>query len=214
MKRIFAVLMVLVLGGMVSGADSLIANGTSQSIQFVMYDAAGAEKTALVYTDIAVVYVIDGAAAVEVTEATLANASAAYSSGGIIKVDDTLTPGLYRFDVPNAACIVAAGTKRVAFYFISSGCKTTKAYYDLTPSVNTVLTNGTTPPTITVADGHVEANVVVMANDVITGDALAASAATEMAGASWDALWTSYTTENSFGWIVKRIYDKVMGLRK
>lgn len=32
--------------------------------------------------------------------------------------------------------------------------------------------------------------------------------------AAWNALWTSYTTENSFGWMIKRMYTKVMGLRK
>lgn len=37
----------------------------------------------------------------------------------------------------------------------------------------------------------------------------------EMGTASvWNALWTSYTTENSFGWLIKRAYDKIMGLRK
>jgi hypothetical protein len=62
------------------------------------------------------------------------------------------------------------------------------------------------------ATGVVTADVI--AADAIGSSELAASAATEIAAASWNALWTSYTTENSFGWLVKRMFDKVMGLRK
>lgn len=162
MKRILIGLMTLAMCGFVSGADVLIANGTGQTIQFVMYDTAGAEKTALTYSGIAVAYVIDRAVSVDVTEieGSDPNIASEWQSGKIIEVDATHNPGLYRFDVPNAACVVAAGTKRVSFYFTASGCKVTKAYYDLTPSVNVVLSNGTTVPTVNITSGVVEANVV------------------------------------------------------
>jgi hypothetical protein len=176
MKRIFAVLMVLVLGS-VSFGISLVANGTSQTIQFMMYDTANARKTGLVYTDFTVTYTIDGAAGVGVTEATLAAVDSAYSSGGIKEIDATNQPGKYRFDVPNAACVVAAGTKRVSITFKATGCNNTDGYYDLTPSVNAVLANGTTMPTWDPTTDTVQLTAVGLNADAATEIADAVSAA-------------------------------------
>lgn len=48
-----------------------------------------------------------GGTATAITLATLANAQAAWSSGGFVAVDGTNMPGLYRFDIPNA--VLASG---------------------------------------------------------------------------------------------------------
>lgn len=60
-------------------------------------------KTGLLFSDITGSYVLPGAARAAITMATLASASAAWSSGGFKEVDATNCPGLYRFDVPDAA---------------------------------------------------------------------------------------------------------------
>jgi hypothetical protein len=84
---------------------------TDQSVYFeVLADnsTTGGRKTGLVYTDITAYYVRNGAAAVPITLATLASASAAWASGGFILVDDTNMPGVYRLDVPDLAFATGA----------------------------------------------------------------------------------------------------------
>ena len=68
------------------------------------------------------------------------------------------------------------------------------------PPTDADTAGGTALPAITVNAGVIEANV--------------ASIDTGIAGADvWNSLWTSYTTQNSFGRLIKQIYDKVMSLR-
>ena len=63
--------------------------------------------TGLVYNTagLKLYYIRNKEAAVSITLATLASASAAYSSGGFKEVDATNTPGVYRLDIPNAALV-------------------------------------------------------------------------------------------------------------
>lgn len=77
----------------------------------------GAGLTGLVYNTAGLTcyYIRQGAAPVAVTLATLASVSAAFSSGGFIEADATNMPGLYRFDLPNAA--LASGAESVTFHF-------------------------------------------------------------------------------------------------
>jgi hypothetical protein len=63
----------------------------------------GLGKTAVAFGDITASYRRTRAARVAITAATLASATAAWSSGGWVEVDSTNEPGLYRFDVPDAA---------------------------------------------------------------------------------------------------------------
>lgn len=49
-------------------------------------------------------YTRKGASAASITLATLAAANSAHSDGGFKEVDATLAPGLYRLDLPDAAC--------------------------------------------------------------------------------------------------------------
>jgi hypothetical protein len=65
-------------------------------------------------------YAIDANARVAVTLATLAAANSAWSSGGFREIDATNMPGMYRFDVPNAALGTGEG---VAFSFTGANAE-------------------------------------------------------------------------------------------
>lgn len=95
-------------------------------------DTTGAPKTGLAYdsSGVNISYARAGAARVAVTEATLANAAVAYSSGGFVEIDATNMPGMYRFDVPNAALV--AGANSVTIYFIFGGVRSKSVEIKLT----------------------------------------------------------------------------------
>ncbi len=95
-------------------------DATSQSVYVVLrLSTTGLAATGKLYTDITGSYTRSRAARVGITMATLASASAAWSSGGFILVDDTNCPGLYRFDVPDAA--FATGADRVIISLKATG---------------------------------------------------------------------------------------------
>ena len=90
----------------------VVAGSTGVSAYFyIVQDASGTSPgepvTGLLFSDIetggSASYVRQGAARVDLTLVTLASASAAWTSGGFILVDDTNLPGLYRCDFPDAA---------------------------------------------------------------------------------------------------------------
>ena len=65
-------------------------DSTSHSFFFELVDSTtGLPKTGILYTDVTGSYVRVRSARVAITLATLASASAAFSSGGFILVDDT-----------------------------------------------------------------------------------------------------------------------------
>lgn len=102
--------------------ETMKKGNTSNSIYFHLRDSSdGTSKTGLVYNSAGAVasYVRAGAARTAITLATLASASAAYSSGGFILVDDTNAKGLYRLDIPNAA--VVTGVDRVIIHIGFTG---------------------------------------------------------------------------------------------
>lgn len=91
---------------------------TSQSIYLFIQDSTsstGGGLTGLAFNSAGITgyYVINGAAAVAITLATLASASAAWATGGFVEVDATHAPGLYRLDLPNAA--IASGASVVIY---------------------------------------------------------------------------------------------------
>ena len=101
------------------------AGTASLSILVQLFNnTTGAPYTGLTFESIGVniSYARAGAARVAVEEATLASAAAAWSSGGFILVDDTNMPGVYRFDVPDAALV--AGVSFVAITFAFTGVRT------------------------------------------------------------------------------------------
>lgn len=84
---------------------------TSQSVQFYLRDAATVQpKLGLTASSPGATggYVRRNQTAVAVPLVALASPSAAFTPGGFIEVDPALTPGVYRFDIPNAAIAVGA----------------------------------------------------------------------------------------------------------
>lgn len=78
---------------------------TSQSEYFLArHNTTGAPLPGLAYNtaSLTAYYVRPLGSPTAITLVTLANAQAAWSSGGFVEVDATNMPGLYRLDVPNA----------------------------------------------------------------------------------------------------------------
>lgn len=88
----------------------IYAGLTSQSIDIFIPDSAsavGAGKTGLAYNTASLTAYYRKGAAGSPTPisplASLANAQAAWSSGGFVEIDATNQPGMYRLDLPNVA---------------------------------------------------------------------------------------------------------------
>jgi hypothetical protein len=112
-------------------ATEILKDSTSHSPFFELVDSTtGLPKTGIVYTDVTGSYCRSRGARVAITMASLASASAAYSSGGFILVDDANQPGVCRFDVPNAA--FAAGAEEVVVTIKATGCRTVSRAFTLT----------------------------------------------------------------------------------
>lgn len=78
-------------------------------------------KTGVAYNDVGLTayYCRSGLAPVSITLAPLASSSAAWTSGGFIKLDDTNMPGLYRLDLPNE--VIADGVTQAAVMIVGTG---------------------------------------------------------------------------------------------
>ncbi len=77
---------------------------TDVTVEVMIRASAGAlGKTGLLYTDMTGSYSRTRGARVGITMATLASATAAYAEGGFKEIDATNMPGVYRFDLPDAA---------------------------------------------------------------------------------------------------------------
>jgi hypothetical protein len=108
------------------------AGKTSVSIFVYFVDddsgvAPGEGTTGLLFSDIetggSASYVRQGGARVDFTLVTLASASAAWTVGGFILVDNTNMPGLYRVDIPNAALVT--GVDQVVIELVAAAGKNT-----------------------------------------------------------------------------------------
>jgi hypothetical protein len=193
----------------------LIKKGaTSQIIYVVILDSTsttGGRKTGLAFNTASLVgnYVRNGAARTAITLATLASASAAWSSGGFVEVDATNTPGLYRLDVPDAA--FAAGVDSVvvtlkgATGMVGVEEEVQLTAIDLQDAVRMAMTalpnaaaeaagglytRGSGAGQLNQnASGQVDTRTVTMATDVITAAAIQADAigAAEIANGAIDA---------------------------
>jgi hypothetical protein len=103
--------------------ESVVQGATSQSVNVFLQNSSsttGSGLTGLVYNTSGLLcyYTWTGAncGSVAVTLATLSAVGSAYSSGGFKEIDSTNMPGLYRFDIPNAALAASKG-QTVTFYF-------------------------------------------------------------------------------------------------
>lgn len=103
----------------------IAADATNRSVYIrIVEDASGSvpgePKTGLAFGDItSASFARSQAARVAITPATLASPSAAHSDGGFIEVDATNMPGVYRFDLPDAA--IAAGADSVVIFIVPDG---------------------------------------------------------------------------------------------
>lgn len=82
--------------------------------------ADSTEATGKVYGDVTGSYWRQGGVRVAISTATLGSVNAAHSDGGFIEVDGTNQPGIYRFDVPDAA--FATGADWVVVTLKAAGC--------------------------------------------------------------------------------------------
>lgn len=98
----------------------IVKGSTSITLMIVLRDSTtGLGKTALAFGDITGSYTRNRAARTAITMATLASASAAWSSGGFVEIDATNCPGLYRWDIPDAA--FATGVRNVVISAKATG---------------------------------------------------------------------------------------------
>jgi hypothetical protein len=198
----------------------ILKGSTSHSEFVVLRDSTtGLGKTGLVFTDITGSYTRQRATRTAVTMATLASASAAFSSGGFVEVDGTNCKGLYRIDVPDAA--FATGVDQVVVSVAATGAITEHKEFRLVDvndqdSVRFGLTalpnaaaaatgglatvdasnavkvqSGTGANQISLSSG----TVTVGTNNDKTGYGLSAAAVQ----AVWDALTSALTTAGSIG---------------
>jgi hypothetical protein len=115
----------------------IVAGATSQTVNVFIADSSATYpkgKTGLAYNtaSLTAYYVFPGQAAVAITLATLASASAAWSSGGFKEIDATHCPGLYRLDIPNAVIAAANGRFVTIFLTGASGMADTMIEIELT----------------------------------------------------------------------------------
>lgn len=102
--------------------DVFQENAASRSIHVFLQSVASypAGKTGVAYNDVGLTAYFRraGLAATSITLATLSSVSAAWASGGFIKIDDTNMPGLYRLDVPNE--VLAEGVSQVVVQIVGT----------------------------------------------------------------------------------------------
>jgi hypothetical protein len=95
---------------------NIVKGKTSKSVDIFIRDSSattGVGLTGLAYNTagLTAYYHRAGSAAAAITLATLASATAAWSSGGFVAVDGTNMPGVYRLDIPDAC--LATGVDEV-----------------------------------------------------------------------------------------------------
>jgi|WetSurMetagenome_2_1015567.scaffolds.fasta_scaffold62023_5 hypothetical protein len=89
-------------------SNGIVAGQTSVTIPVTLRKTADStELTGIAYTSVTGSYQRQGAARVAITMATQ-TVTGAFSSGGFIEIDATNQPGLYRFDIPDAALVRGA----------------------------------------------------------------------------------------------------------
>lgn len=121
-------------------SETIEFNKTSQSLYFMLTNSStGARLTGVAHTAVNASYTREKSARVAVTESALANAQAAYASGGWVEVDSTNQPGLYRFDCPDAAFVYAAGVTKVEVTITATGAHSETKEIEL---VSPVITQG------------------------------------------------------------------------
>lgn len=187
-------------------------NNTSRSEYIFIQNSSsttGAGLTGLTYLSagLTAAHVVERGTAASIGFASLASASAAWSSGGFVEVDAALMPGVYRFDVPNV--VFATADKSVVMLKGATNMAPVVLEYQIVgfnpdDAVRlglTAIPNVAQGTTGAISTGNATGQVTVVTNNDKTGYSLTTAPlnTAQTASAVWDALLASYTTANSFG---------------
>ena len=144
---------------------SLLAGTTSHTEYVLITDMNGSAITGLLYNSsgLAAKYVLTRAASVAITLATQ-TVSGAWSSGGFVEVDATAMPGVYRFDIPDAA--FGSGDKSVVSIYGYTGMSVTLLEYDM--GVTVLLSSGTGTGQLDFTSGVVKSNLMQILGTALT----------------------------------------------
>lgn len=115
----------------------LLAGSVDLSIPVILRSTAdNTEATGKVNTDVTASYCRQGGIRVDIPAVSLAAVNSAHSDGGFKEIDGTNMPGLYRFDLPDAA--IAAGADWVVISIKVSGCYAFYQIFHLTANIRTL----------------------------------------------------------------------------
>ena len=193
-------------------------NNTSRSEYIFIQNSSsttGAGLTGLTYLSagLTAAHVVERGTASSIGLATLASASAAWSSAGFVEVDAALMPGVYRFDVPNV--VFATADKSVVMLKGATNMAPVVLEYQIVgfnpdDAVRlglTAIPNVAQGTTGAISTGNATGQVTVATNNDKTGYSLTTAPLTtaQTASAVWDALLASYTTSNTFGARIVRV---------
>lgn len=167
---------------------SINAGATSQTVNVFIQDSSqtnGAGLTGLVYNTSSLVayYALPKAAAVQITLATLAAVTSAYTSGGFKEIDATNMPGWYRLDLPDAA--IASG--RFSSVHLKGAANMAPVAMEIDLQANAYAINGVAATSVTT----INANVGTTQPQNFTGTAGSALVKTDMVDIAGAAVSTS-----------------------
>jgi hypothetical protein len=176
---------------------------TSATISvFIRNSSTGAPLTGLVFNTSGLVcsYATDQVARAAVTLATLAAADSAWSSGGFKEIDATNMPGVYRFDIPNAALAAGEGVS-FAFTGASSLCNFEIDLWAVNPQNATRMGMTAFPDVATGNAGAVITSGTGTAQISLSsgGVALSTSGLNAAADAVWDEAASGHVAAGSYG---------------
>ena len=197
-------------------------NNTSRSEYIFIQNSSsttGAGLTGLTYLSagLTAAHVVERGTASSIGLATLASASAAWSSAGFVEVDAALMPGVYRFDVPNV--VFATADKSVVMLKGATNMAPVVLEYQIVgfnpdDAVRlglTAIPNVAQGTTGAISTGNATGQVTVAATatgaltstsfaaNSLTASALATDAVTEITGGVWDEAYAGHTTAGTFG---------------
>lgn len=187
-------------------------NNTSRSEYIFIQNSSsttGAGLTGLTYLSagLTVAHVVERGTASSIGLATLASASAAWSSAGFVEVDAALMPGVYRFDVPNV--VFATADKSVVMLKGATNMAPVVLEYQIVgfnpdDAVRlglTAIPNVAQGTTGAISTGNATGQVTVVTNNDKTGYSLTTAplTAAQTANAVWDEAYASHTTAGTFG---------------
>ena len=112
----------------------LLAGSVDLSIPVILRSTTdNTEVTGKAFGDVTASYWRQGGIRVDIPAITLAAVNSAHADGGFKEIDDTNMPGLYRFDLPDAAA--ATGADWVVITIQVAGCYVFFQMFNLTANI-------------------------------------------------------------------------------